>query len=107
MGIKELDKELFGKGVVKGFKFIQLETNEYGYLYHVFDIENLDSDHYEVFKRKLVHLFDYESKTELEDQKVRYPKAKDFGSWAWTYIDYYSALGKFRSLTSKNKEVKA
>ena len=51
----ELEKEFIGIGEVKGFKFEQLDKNEYDYLYKV---SNKDEDTkkvkcwYEVFEKK-------------------------------------------------------
>lgn len=65
--IEELPKEFIGKGEVKGFSFTQVYNDNDFYIYIV------DGLYYEIFDRKIV------------GNEVKYPKAEDFGDWAWTF----------------------
>lgn len=97
MEIIELPKEFIGRGSQKKnvFKLYMKSPNAYIYL--------KNNKYYEVFERKLVHLFNFETKQALEDMKVRYPKDKDFGKWAWCYLDEPKAKRKLFELNEKAK----
>lgn len=71
--MKELEKEFEGKGEVKGRRFVQLASNDAGYLYEVVPHDGSTS-WFEVFKRKVNTYFDC----------ISFPTSKAFGLWAWT-----------------------
>jgi hypothetical protein len=77
----KLDCVIEGKGEVKGFVFTKQYENEKGYVYKV---DN--GKHFEVFFKKEVPVcIDFEKRIYSETEKKEvYPKAKDFGIWAWT-----------------------
>ncbi len=94
----DLEKEFQGKGEVKGYNFSQVMSNDWAYLYKVKNSED-EGIHYEVFKRKESHLYDFENKTSLEGKKVRYPNSNSFGEWAWTTSNYKRAVKILEELT--------
>lgn len=98
MHIKELETEFEGTGSAKGFKFIILESSEYGFLYEVF-IEG-ELSHYEVFEKKLTPIcIDFEKRIYSEtDSKVKYPNDNDFGVWAWCCTSLDKARDKFNEI---------
>lgn len=77
------EKEFTGIGEVRGFEFLRLKESDKGFLYQVTSNGNI---HYEIFKAKKSPLcIDFEKKIFSDTHfKYRYPKAKDFGHWAWT-----------------------
>lgn len=81
--VKKLDSIIEGIGETKGFVFIQVLEYENGYIYKV---ETGKSKHYEAFHKKETPLcIDFEKRIYSETEKKEvYPKAKDFGVWAWT-----------------------
>ncbi len=83
--IIELEKEIIGKGEVKGYTYYQEFKTQYAYLYAVFN-ESGTLTHYEVFKRKNSPVcVDFENRVYSEDEfKESYPKSNAFGVWAWT-----------------------
>lgn len=85
--IHELEKTFISKGEVKGVSFTQVARTDFGYIYEV-------EGYYEVFERKLSAVcIDFKKRIYSDTEfKVRYPKAKDFGVWAWTTKDYAKAL---------------
>jgi hypothetical protein len=96
--IEELPELFIGTGEVKGFKFSQVKKHESVYIYQV-DVEG--KFHFEVFERKLSQkCIDFKNRVYSEtESKEIYPKAKNFGIWAWTYPTYQQALGKFREMS--------
>lgn len=97
--IQELPITFEGKGEVKGFSFSQIKQRDNMYIYKVTSEEEV---HYELFERNLVHKFDFETKTQLDDMKVKYPKSGDFGVWAWTFANYQDALDRLHQNTTNN-----
>ena len=93
-----LPHEFEGSGEVKGYYFQLVAVHtDIGYIYMVSN----DADiHYEVFMHKETSvLIDFEKRIySEEDTKVRYPKANDFGVWAWTYNNHKSAQNKMDEL---------
>ena len=59
-----------------------------------------DVVYYEVFKhREVAILIDFETRTYSETEtKVTYPKANDFGYWAWTYKSHKKAQDKLTQI---------
>ena len=98
MEIKELPDNFIGVGEVSGFKFNKLASIDKGFLYEVMSDDI--SRHYEVFERKLTPIcIDFANKIYSETEfKVRYPKAEDFGKWAWTFMGKDLALDKLETL---------
>lgn len=71
--MRELPIEFVGVGEVRDFKFRQIESTAFGYIYEVVMPES-GLRHWEVFRR-------------MENVRfgcVSYPKSKSFGAWAWT-----------------------
>lgn len=71
--MRELPMEFVGVGEVRDFKFRQIESTAFGYIYEVVMPES-GLRHWEVFRR-------------MENVRfgcVSYPKSKSFGAWAWT-----------------------
>ena len=81
--IQELETNFIGVGDVKGFIFNQIKVTKKGYIYLV---ESEGTTHYEIFLRKITPVcIDFENRIYSEtDFKVKYPKQKDFGIWAWS-----------------------
>lgn len=96
--IKELEDEFIGISEVNGFKFKKLASTDKGFLYEVMPDDI--SRHYEVFERKITPIcIDFEKRIYSETEfKVKYPKASDFGVWAWAYNSPELALAKLETL---------
>lgn len=92
--MKELEKEIKGRGEVKSYNFTQLCANGYAYVYEVTNDE-CDTIHYEVFERKENTQFDC----------VSYPRAKAFGVWAFSKSTIDRAMIEYDRLSQvvKNK----
>lgn len=82
--IKELDKDFVGVGQVRGFKFTQMNSSMYGFLYKV---DSGDTIYYEVFKRRV----------NTQYNNISYPSNKAFGIWAWTTPDLSKAIDRLNS----------
>jgi len=80
--IKKLNNRIEGTGDVKGFIFTKEFENDKGY---VFKVDTGSSKHYEVFYKKTAPIcLDFQNRIYSENEKKEiYPKAKDFGVWAW------------------------
>jgi hypothetical protein len=91
-----------GAGEVRKFTFQQCMEAENAYIYAVNDKGKI---HYEVFVKKTAPLcVDFEKRIYSETHfREVYPKANDFGVWAWTYRDKESALKKFETLKQTTK----
>ena len=98
MEIKELPDNFIGVGEVSGLNFNKIASVDNGFLYEV-GVDNIIT-HFEVFERKLTPIcIDFEKKIYSETEfKVRYPKAEDFGKWAWTYTNKDLVLNKLETL---------
>ena len=99
----KLEKEYIGVGEVKGYSFqLTDEAKNIGYIYMV---SNDVEVHFEVFQHKETPLLiDFENRIYSETQtKVRYPKANDFGVWAWTYKRHKKAVEKLNELIENHK----
>ena len=98
MEIKELPDNFIGVGEVSGLNFNKIASVDNGFLYEV-GVDGIIT-HFEVFERKLTPIcIDFEKKIYSETEfKVRYPKAEDFGKWAWTYTNKDLALNKLETL---------
>lgn len=84
--MKELETEFIGRGEVKGFHFKQVFRSMTAYMYEV--IPPNSCSYYEVFQRRVNERYD----------TVTYPKSSSFGRYAFTYLDFNTALKKFREL---------
>jgi hypothetical protein len=95
---KQLPNVFTGTGEAAGFLFELLEISPTAYAYSVCIDDRVH--HFEVFKRKTTPIcLDFENRIFSETMtRDVYPKAKDFGKWAWTYNDYKKAMDKFKSL---------
>lgn len=87
--LKNLPDSFDGTGEVKGYLFKKLEESECAFIYEKI-IGNRTT--YEVFKKKINRRFN----------SVSYPKANDFGNWAWDCPNYERALLKFNELNSSD-----
>lgn len=87
-----------GTGEVKGFIFEQMHSSKMAYLYKVRSYDG--QVHFEVFKRKNTPIcIDFEKRIYSDTEfKEIYPKSKDFGVWAWTYISPQDAYVKLNKL---------
>lgn len=79
---KELERQFNGSGSVSGHTFTSIEIMPKSFIYEKRNDE-FGNVSYEVFERKEVNLFNFETRETLSDKKVRYPKDNDFGTWAW------------------------
>jgi len=102
--IRELPLSFQGTGEVKGYSFTQVRATPDGYIYRVDGCPVLPmgncldqtpvpsrDTHYEVFKR-MVH---------TQFACVSYPRAKSFGSWAWTAETLGNAEDLFEKFVNK------
>lgn len=82
MQIQKLQNEI----TQNGFTYKQVKSTDSGHLFSIHNSENDTLHGYEVFMRKLTPLcVDFEKKIYSETEfKERYPKANDFGVWAWS-----------------------
>lgn len=82
-----------GTGEVKGFIFNLIHSTQLSYLY---EVNTGDSKYYEIFKRRSnATMVNFEKRVYSETVfKECYPKAKDFGVWAWTFKNLEDALKK-------------
>lgn len=90
--VEKLPEEFYGKGEVRGFHFKKVwENNDY-YIFEVHPAPNKNK-HYELIERKETPVcLDFENKVYSETNfKERFPKAKDFGYWAWSYPTFEKA----------------
>ncbi|WP_405608372.1 hypothetical protein [Polaribacter sp. Asnod1-A03] len=85
--MEELEKNIIGKGEVKGFLFTQIQQSDKAYLYAV-------NSYYEVFKKK----------QKTNSKKHCFPTSKAFGVWAWTYPTYEKAMEKFNHLNFERND---
>ena len=97
----KLPIKIAGEGEVKGFTFNRLMEGDGTYLYEVESIH--DTKHYEVIKRHATPiLIDFEKKILSTDTvRERYPKAKDWGTRGWTFLELKKACQKFRELENE------
>lgn len=84
--MKLLQKQIEGKGEMRGFTFNRLKESTTAYLYEVKN--EFNNVHYEVIMRLYNSRFDCES----------YPSSKGFGKTAWCYRSYEPAENKFSLL---------
>ena len=96
----KLDKTIEGKGEVKGFTFHQEVENKDGYIYKVDN--GVDKPYFEVFQKKETAIcLDFKERIYSEtDTKEVYPKAKDFGVWAWTVTDLDKAAARLSNFST-------
>ena len=94
MKINELERQFYGKGRTKGFKFKQISSTNSGFIY---EVTNGGRIYYEVFKRKINKRF----------AVVSYPGGEAFGNWAWTFAKLSDARSKLadidKSIIGKKK----
>ena len=97
---QELPLEFDGKGEVKGIRFVCDMQSGQAYIY-----ERSDGN-FEVFERRSTPIcIDFEKRIYSEtDRKEIYPKAKDFGKWAWTYKTLEQAQAKYFDIMTKTKQ---
>jgi len=87
--MKELPKNIVGKGEVKGFLFTQQNQSNKAYLYKV---NTGCSIYYEVFKKT----------QRVNSKRHCFPTSKAFGRWAWTFASFEKAIEKFNQLSEEN-----
>lgn len=78
--MRELEIKFEGKGEVKGFSFEQIYFENGWYIYQVTE-DSTGLVHYEVFVRKENTFYNV----------VTYPKAVNFGVWAWSCYTFEDA----------------
>jgi hypothetical protein len=100
--IQKLEKVIEGTGEVDGFTYTFTKETDKAYLYEATSEEH---KHFEVFEKKITPIcLDFANRVYSETEfKEIYPKAKDFGIWAFTYNNYISANHKMLSLTEDVK----
>jgi len=105
MEIEELPNKFHGKGEVKGFRFTKVWTAEDFYIFKVNPMPN-EHCHYELVERKLTPVcLNFEKRLYSDTQfKERFPKAKDFGVWAWNYSTLEKALEEGRKKFEHNND---
>ncbi len=97
--IVELANNFIGTGEVADFSFRMVANFERSYIYLV---EHEGGSHYEAFLKKTTPLcIDFEKRIySTTDFKEKYPKAKDFGIWAWTSKDLQYLKNKLNENSS-------
>lgn len=95
--VEKLPQMFEGKGEVKGYNFLQIDSNENGYLYKVY---NEYEQHFEVIKKISSPVcINFEKRIYSETEfKETYPKANSFGISGWTYNNLIKASEKLQSL---------
>ena len=86
-----------GTGEVRGFMFTQKHELNNGYVYEVMHDGH---SHYEAFKKKSSPIcVDFEKRVYSTNEfKEVYPKANDFGIWAWTLPSLEKAIEKLSKI---------
>ena len=100
--VRSLPHYFEGTGEVKSFLFNIADKNDFAYMYEVNDGCRT---YFEVFERKHTPICLDFNKRIYSDKEFKdiYPKAKDFGIWAWSFNDKEIAVNKFKSIkTNKN-----
>ena len=97
--IQKLEKAIEGTGEVSGFTYTFAKETDKAYIYEAQSEEG--GRHYEVFEKRITPIcLDFANRVYSDkDFKEIYPKAKDFGVWAFTKTDFMSALSKLQDLT--------
>jgi len=95
MKTTNLPQTFVGTGEVKGFTFNRVFDGQHRKIYEVW-VEDVPTPHYEMFEVKTTPIcLDFANRVYSEDEvKVVYPKAKDFGVWAWSFNSLESAIKK-------------
>jgi hypothetical protein len=90
--MKKLDKQIKGKGEVKGYDFTQVAESQYGYIY-----KKEHKEHgivsFEVFKKVIVDTIDWETK-QPTGTKESYPSSAIFGLTAFNVKTIQDAVAK-------------
>lgn len=97
-----LPKQFEGGVATKGFIFTLFRSSDTHYIYRV---DRSAGTHFEVFERKIVPIcIDFASRqfSDTEGKEI-YPKAEDFGRWAFTYTKEDRAIRKFEDLTNEKE----
>jgi hypothetical protein len=89
--MKPLPLEFEGRGEVRNYRFEQVYTNGYAYIYAVYDKDDNTLSHYEVFEHR-------ENK---QYGSVTYPRSPAFGKYAYTIKGIENAERKFEELTER------
>jgi hypothetical protein len=89
--MKPLPLEFDGKGEVKGYRFLHVHSNDYAYIYAVYNKDTNGLSHYEVFEHKENRQYDC----------ITYPKSPAFGQYAYTIKGIENAERKFEELTRR------
>ena len=90
-----LEDRIEGRGEVKGTLFTKEFENDRGYVYKA---DSGGKPYFEAFYKKSHPVcIDFEQRiySETEEKEV-YPKAKDFGLWAWTCGSLEKAINKIK-----------
>lgn len=104
--IKNLPDSFAGKGEMGGYEFKKLKETPYGFIYEVFNQECSTVPFYEVFEKQARQIcIDFNKRIYSENEfKYVYPKAKDFGNWAFTCKSKQKAFEYLKRFETNNKE---
>lgn len=99
----KLEKTFIGRGETKEFKFKQITSSPYGYIY---EVTSSKKPHYEVFKKQVNALcLDFVNRIYSDDiVKENYPKQNAFGKTAWTTLTLKRAKEHLKILNSHGAE---
>ena len=59
---------------------------------YIYKHNQAGADYFEIFRKKNIRCIDFKTKTLTGELKERYPKAEDFGKWAWCCRSMVKAL---------------
>lgn len=98
MNIEKLPAKFEGIGEVKGYNFERAEETDLGYIYKVTGDQR---PHFEVFRKRFSAVcLDFATREySTTDYKETYPRAKSFGTWAWSASNIEMARNRLYSLT--------
>jgi len=88
--IEELRESFDGRAESRGFKFLQMDKTDTGYIYRV---NSGTKPHYEIFERRTAKKIESFNPTTLSETERReiYPNRNVFGKSAWTTGNYERA----------------
>ena len=103
MNILELPDIIVGTGEVDIFTFHKILSSDKALVFKVVATEFPEVIHYETIKRRIVPIcLDFENRIYSEtDFKEIYPKAKDFGTFGWSFSSISDAMAKYYDLNNE------
>lgn len=101
---QKLTNVIIGTGEVSGITYHKHKETPKAYMYIAISDEG--SIHYEVFEKRVTPIcINFENRIYSNtDFKEVYPKAKDFGIWAFTKNNIDQAISKLESITLEVEE---